>query len=137
MITGHTLVPAKSPAEQQAISIFRRVRAMIDPPSKQSAPVGPNEQVGKILQLINETIDGVNQQLAPSLRLAKSEGTVLMGDQGVLDSLGLINFLVTLEETCAERLGRSVKLLDEKLLADPSGPLHTVGSLAEYIAGQH
>ena len=90
--------------------------------------------VSQVLQAIYQTIDELNDQLPAPERLPASPDTVLMGEQGHLDSLGLINLLVGVEDRLATTLGRRVKVFDEALLADPSGPLSTVGALADHIA---
>ena len=86
------------------------------------------------LRLVFETIDAVNPQLAPARRLAKAADTVIVGPGGSLDSLGIVTFVVALEERVGDELSRSVQLLDETALSDPGGPFHTVGSLADYVS---
>ena len=86
------------------------------------------------IRLVYETIDQINPQLAAARRLPKSAGTVLVGPGGSLDSLGLITFVVALEERVGDTLARSVQLLDETALSDPTGPFHTVDTLADYVA---
>ena len=85
------------------------------------------------LRIVYEAIDQVNPQLAPARRLAKSADTVIVGPGGALDSLGIVTFVVALEEMVGDELSRSVQLLDETALSDPHGPFHTVGSLADYM----
>ena len=86
------------------------------------------------LRLVYETIDQVNPQLPSARRLVKRPETVLVGPGGPLDSLGLITFVVTLEEKVGDELAHSVQLLDESTLADPTGPFHTVRTLADYVS---
>jgi hypothetical protein len=50
-----------------------------------------------ILHTIFGAVDEVNQTLAEEQRLEKSPGTLLAGDNGSLDSLGMINFIVEVE----------------------------------------
>lgn len=83
--------------------------------------------------LIFSTIDEVNGQLPPEGRLEKSSDTVIVGDGGVLDSLGVINFLVSLEEKVAGATGKSVALLRDDLMEKQNSALHTVASINQYI----
>ena len=85
------------------------------------------------LRIVYDAIDIVNQQLPAARRLAKSPDTVIVGAGGPLDSLGIINFVVTLEEKVGDATGTSIQLLEEELLAEGS-PFRTVGALTRYIA---
>ena len=85
------------------------------------------------LRYVFDAIDQVNQQLPAAKRLARSPDTVIVGPGGVLDSLGIVTFVIALEEKVGDDLSRSVQLLDESVLADAAGPFHTVGSLAQYL----
>lgn len=85
------------------------------------------------LRLVFEAIDQVNQQLPAARRLAKQPDTIIVGPGGALDSLGIITFVIALEEKLGDELSRSVQLLDESMLSDADGPFHSVGSLAEYL----
>ncbi len=89
-----------------------------------------------VLQAIYQTIGEINDQLPTQKRLPSAPETVLVGENGQLDSLGLINLLVILEASLETILGRRVNVFDEALLSDPQGPMATVGSLANYIASR-
>ena len=86
------------------------------------------------LRILYETIDVVNQQLPPARRLRKAPETVIVGASGSLDSLGIVSFVVTLEEKAGEVLGVPVELLDEAMLVDEDGPLRSVATLTSYLA---
>lgn len=58
--------------------------------------------------------------------------TPLFGEEGLLDSLGLVNLVVGLEQEIQDELGYTVALADEKALSARSSPFRDVGSLAEY-----
>ena len=82
-----------------------------------------------------DAIDIVNQQLPTAKRLRKAPDTVIVGSGGALDSLGVVNFVIAVEDKVAEATGAAVQLLDEHILVEGS-PFHTVGSLARYIAAR-
>ena len=90
----------------------------------------------EILLLIDAAIDEINAQTSSQRRVAKSEGTVIVGAGSSLDSLGIINLLVSLEAKVAGATGHTVNLLNDDALNDPTGSLHTVASIAEYILQQ-
>ena len=86
-------------------------------------------------RLVYDAIDIVNQQLPTAKRLSKAPDTVIVGSGGALDSLGVVNFVIAVEDKVAEATGAAVQLLDEHSLVEGS-PFHTVGSLARYIAAR-
>jgi len=87
------------------------------------------------LQLVYDAIDAVNPQLPESRRLAKKPETVLVGPAGRLDSLGVINFLLTLEDRASEAVGAPVQLLDETSLITEHERFRTVDTLARHLEG--
>lgn len=87
----------------------------------------------QLIQVIYEAIDEVNAVLPPEQQLEKSINTVLFGDSGKLDSLGLVNLIVTTEQKVEEQFGVTITLADEKAMSQRNSPFRTVESLAEYI----
>jgi len=87
----------------------------------------------KVLDLIYDAIDEVNQQLLQGRPLAKSPDTVLFGKAAQLDSLGLVNLVVATEQRLNETFGVALTLVSEKAFSRKSSPFRTVGSLAEYV----
>ena len=90
----------------------------------------------EISRLIYETIDEINEQSPPDRKIGKSEQTVIVGEGSALDSLGIINFLVSLEERVAAFTGRSVNLLDDDVLSDPAHPLRTLALIEKFVSEQ-
>ena len=60
--------------------------------------------------------------------------TPLFGQDGILDSLGLVSLIVAVEQTIEDKYGASISLADEKALSQRNSPYRTVGSLAEYAS---
>jgi len=87
------------------------------------------------LDAIYQTIDEVNRQLPGGSTLAKSPLTVLTGEGGSLDSLGLITLLVGIEDALQAR-GIQLAVLDEDALAEAGGPYRTVGSLRDWMVAR-
>lgn len=88
----------------------------------------------KVREIIHRVIDQLNLQLAADQRLEKGESTLLFGEEGKLDSLGLVNLIVGVEGGLAEGFGTAVNLADEQLMTRQDSPFRTVGSLVEYVA---
>lgn len=60
--------------------------------------------------------------------------TALFGDDGVLDSVGLVSLVVGVEQAIEEQFGVVLSLADEKALSQRHSPYRTVGSLADYAS---
>jgi hypothetical protein len=90
-------------------------------------------QRDEALRLVYDAIDVVNPQLPDARRLAKSPDTVIVGPRGSLDSLGIINFVITLEERVTDAIGAPVQLLDEAALIDDDGAFATVDTLTRFL----
>jgi acyl carrier protein len=87
-----------------------------------------------ILHTIFGAVDEVNQTLAEEQRLEKLPGTLLAGDKGSLDSLGMINFIVEVEGRVQRDFNLALNLIEA--LDSPEQPMSSIGRLAEYIEMQ-
>jgi D-alanine--poly(phosphoribitol) ligase subunit 2 len=91
------------------------------------------EDIDKILELLYGCIDTANRMLPSDAKLLKSPNTVLVGNNGVLDSLALITLLVDIEDALRTNLGVECPLIEDDLLADAQGPYRSIATLAEWI----
>ena len=64
--------------------------------------------------ILYPAIEEINETLDEGEQLVKSPETVLFGDGSLLDSIGLVNFIVTTERIVEEVTGKSVTLASEK-----------------------
>lgn len=88
---------------------------------------------GKIIQVIFDAVDELNEEYPEEQRLTKYLDTVLIGEGGKLDSLGVVTLIVTTEQKLEELFGVSFTLADEKAMSQERSPFRTIGSLADYI----
>jgi acyl carrier protein len=86
-----------------------------------------------VLQVIFAVIDEINETLPPDRQLERSVETHLFDKQGKLDSIELVNFIVSLEQGIADEFGQAVTLADEKAFARETSPFRSVDSLADYV----
>ena len=75
-----------------------------------------------------------NKKSKDDYRLDKSDSTVLMGENSKLDSLGIVNFIVSVEENIEDEFDQSILLADEKAMSSEESPFSNVKSLSKYIA---
>jgi len=86
-----------------------------------------------IIDLIFDTIDKFNKEYSGEIQLEKSSHTALLGQGSKLDSLGLINLIVAVEQNVEDKFGITITLADERAMSQEASPFRTVGSLADYI----
>ena len=88
-----------------------------------------NEQItGLLFEALNE-IDFDDSGGKPEV----SEDTVIYGDEGLLESIQLVNFIVAVERKIEETFGKTVSIADEKAISQRNSPFRTVKALCDYI----
>ena len=87
----------------------------------------------EIETIIYQVFDNLMEQ-STELELEKQKSTPLIGDGSVLDSLGLVNFLVALEQKLQDIVGSSFQIADQDLLIGEEQPLRSVETLSAYLA---
>ena len=83
--------------------------------------------------LIFESVDEVNKMLPAESHLSKEIKSILVGENGIYDSLSIVNFLVSLEGKLADKYAEEIILIQEETLSNPEGPNRTLESLRDYI----
>ena len=66
---------------------------------------------------------------------AIGEDTRLVGREAVLDSMGLVNLIVDVEQRLEAECGLVVILADERAMSQQSSPFRSVQTLTDYICG--
>ena len=87
----------------------------------------------QIVDLIIRVSVDLNEQLKNKIEVEKRENAKLFGDDGVLDSLALVNLVVQVESAVEEKFGKSIILVDGVNGNQKQTHFATIGSLAEYI----
>ena len=86
-----------------------------------------------IENVIINAVQEINEQLPQEQQLAKSTKTVLFGKDGRLDSLGLVNLLVIIEQNIEDEFDVIITIADERAMSQKRSPFRTIGTLADYI----
>lgn len=86
-----------------------------------------------VTALVLNSIAAFNQGLPEDLRIQQAGDAVLFGRGGKLDSLGLVNLILMVEENIEKSCGVQLTLADERAMSQERSPFRTVSSLAEYI----
>ena len=66
-------------------------------------------------------------------RMVLSEDTRLFGRDSVLDSTGLVNLVIDLEQRLSDTFGKEISLTDDRAMSQTRSPFRSVGSLIDYI----
>jgi len=85
-----------------------------------------------IIEIIYLAIDDYNQINTANL-LNKDLNTLLYGQEGKLDSLGLVNLILAIEERLLDKYNKNISLADDKAFSEKTSPFSNVSTLAEFI----
>ena len=86
----------------------------------------------EILNIIYDSLDDLNQ-MNPDNKLDKKQDTQLYGKNGKLDSLGLVNLILSIEDKLYEKTTSKISLADDKAFSESSSPFHDIKSLVNFI----
>ncbi len=86
------------------------------------------------MDILFSAIDELNEIRPPGQTVEKSPDTVLFGEGGTLDSIGLVSFIVAAEQKIAQETGITITLADERAMSRKNSPFRTVSALANYIS---
>ena len=101
---------------------------------------GAGERVSRtveeeITELILEALKEFRTHLGKKWTADLSPAMPLYGHSSEMDSLGLVQLLIDVEERVSDRYGVPVSLTDEKAMSQTHSPFRSVNSLAQYLAG--
>ncbi len=90
----------------------------------------------KIIKIVFNAVDEINELLVSERRIKKSADTRLFdkSGKGGLDSLGLINFIVAMEQKIEQEFSTSIVLADERAMSQKQSPFMTVKTLVNYVS---
>lgn len=89
----------------------------------------------RVLQSIYAAVDEFNASQPESARLTKDPETILLGTNGKLDSLGLVNLLITVEQQVSADFDVPLTLASEKAFSMRNSPFASLKALSGYILG--
>ena len=85
-------------------------------------------------KLIFKGIKDYNTQVNKKNQLPISVELELFSENGVLDSLGLVNLIMSIEEQFEDYLDTSIVIADEKAMSQKNSPFQSVQSMADYLS---
>jgi|COG998Drversion2_1049125.scaffolds.fasta_scaffold06347_3 acyl carrier protein len=90
--------------------------------------MGEPQDRGQILELIAATLKEVDPNLGEI-----PEDAVLSGANAVVDSIGFVNFLVSLEQALDQRVDLASVFMEQSEVDPADSPFRTVASLTNWI----
>jgi len=88
----------------------------------------------RVRQTVERVIDAMNDEFPEGKRLSKSPSAVLFGPEGSLDSLGLVDLVMRIQEAILDEYGLAVAVANEDVLVSGGGPFRTVETLTDHVA---
>ncbi len=85
-----------------------------------------------VLTTVLEAVTEFNEQLDAEHRLDPTAETRLLGKSSKLDSFGLVNLIIVVEEKLYDKFDKSITLADERAMSQEHSPFRSVQSLADY-----
>ncbi len=83
-------------------------------------------------EILFPVIEEAKRNIESASGLEASPEAPLFGDGG-LDSMGLVQFIILVEERLQDVAGVELTLASDKAMSRRSSPFQTLGTLAEYI----
>jgi len=87
----------------------------------------------RVLKIISKSIDALNQEFENQITMDQGENTILFGEGGVLDSIGLVNLIAKVEEEIEDEFDDELIVVSERAVSQKKSPFKTIGRLADYI----
>lgn len=87
----------------------------------------------QLQQLLLESLNDLREEAGKEPLAEFLPEIRLFGEQGELDSLGLVSLIVDLEARVQDQLGASVVLADERAMSNRSSPFRTLESLLAHL----
>ena len=104
-------------------------------PAHTGSPNGSDSVAdSRVVALVLRAVAELNQMLPDASRLHEDTSCPLVQPHGPLDSLGVINLLVAVEDQVEAEFGQRPNLTEIGATSADSSPLSTVGSLAKFVA---
>jgi hypothetical protein len=88
------------------------------------------------LLLVYDALRRVNQIRPPEEHVPEEPDVLLVGDEGLLDSLALTTLILTLENRLREKTGQDISLMQEADFNALTDQFRTPRAIAELIAGK-
>ncbi len=87
----------------------------------------------KVFELVKESLLEISSDENREALEGADEKTIIYGQAGCFDSLGIVNLLAELEDRISDEFEIDVTLADERAMSQKTSPFHSVATLTRYI----
>ena len=87
----------------------------------------------KVEAIIYEAIEENSSDWGDGVQIDKSPDSVLFGKKGSLDSLGLVNLMITIEQLIEDEYEVSITIANERAVSQTKSPFRTIAVLTKYV----
>lgn len=87
----------------------------------------------KSSEIINIAINEINESSDDGILIVNDPKTLLLSEGSDVDSLTLVNLLITIERVAEEQTGKTITLVDESTLEAEKSPFSNIESLTLYL----
>jgi hypothetical protein len=88
-------------------------------------------------RIVSQAVAAVNEQKTDGSTLVDSPDTLLLGEDGVIDSLAFAFFIVTIEQYALDDLDKEIILFDDEVMEmdfeSADNPFVTIASLTDFV----
>ena len=88
----------------------------------------------KVNEIVVRCMRDMGERYSLDLGGGPTRETLLFGESGLLDSVGLVSLIVAVEQEIENDLGVSIILADERAMSRKQSPFRSIGALADYAA---
>lgn len=88
----------------------------------------------KILDIIYAAIEELNDSRGEDEPIAKQPDTLLYGQASPIDSVDLVNLLISVEEALEDEFDISFVIANEKAMSMKNSPFKSVTALCDYLS---
>ena len=85
----------------------------------------------KIEEIVLELVAEINGECEDKFEI--SEDLILVGENGVLDSMDLVSLIINIEEKLADELDLSITIASDQAFSRKKSPFFNVNSLVDFI----
>ena len=88
----------------------------------------------EVYKIIKESLNKLNNQGLNDYEMQNNLNDDLFGGSSPLDSLGLVSFLVIIEQSIENKFGINITIADEKAFSLTNSPFKKISSLVDYLS---
>lgn len=88
----------------------------------------------KYVELVLSTLQELGREDDNIALIEANEKTKLFGENGVLDSVGIVFLITEIEEHISDEFNIDVTLANEKAMSQVTSPFRNVETLAKYVS---